>query len=97
MKLHDFAVAKDPVATDWLLRAKVYGEDEVAIAQDEGVPTERVRKRVSRMILFLREQALTLVAAFALIAAGSGSWYFYNAHVRNEYLDAKARRHIQAD
>jgi DNA-directed RNA polymerase specialized sigma24 family protein len=74
MKLHDFAVAKDPVATDWLLRAKVYGEDEVAIADDEGVPPERVRKRVSRMILFLREHALTLVAAFVLIAAGA--WQF---------------------
>ena len=28
---------------------------------------------------------------------GRGSWYFYNAHVLNEYLDSKARRGIQAD
>jgi hypothetical protein len=33
---------------------------------------------------------------FALIAAGSGAWYFYNAHVINEYLTAKDRRGIQA-
>ncbi len=32
-----------------------------------------------------------------LIALGSGVWYYYNAHVLNEYLTAKARRGIQAD
>ncbi len=32
-----------------------------------------------------------------LLAIGAGSWYFYNAHVLNEYLTAKDRRHIQAD
>jgi ABC-2 type transport system permease protein len=32
-----------------------------------------------------------------LIAAGSGAWYYYNAHVLNEYLTAKQRRGIQAD
>src|SRR6185437_8323923 len=33
---------------------------------------------------------------FLLIAAGAGGWYFYNAHVLNEYLSAKDRRRIQA-
>ncbi len=33
---------------------------------------------------------------FLLIAIGSGGWYFYNTHVLNEYLNAKARRDIQA-
>jgi ABC-2 type transport system permease protein len=32
-----------------------------------------------------------------LIAVGSGGWYYYNAHVLNEYLNAKARRDIQAN
>ncbi len=32
-----------------------------------------------------------------LVALGSGLWYFYNAHIRNEYLTAKDRRKIQAD
>lgn len=36
-------------------------------------------------------------ALFIAIAAGSGIWYFYNAHVLNEYLTAKDRRRIQAD
>ncbi|MGB9510059.1 MAG: M1 family aminopeptidase, partial [Candidatus Acidiferrum sp.] len=31
------------------------------------------------------------------IAVGSGTWYYYNAHVLNEYLNAKQRRAIQAD
>jgi ABC-2 type transport system permease protein len=34
---------------------------------------------------------------FLIIAAGSGIWYYYNAHVLNEYLNAKQRRAIQAD
>ena len=44
-----------------------------------------------------RAPRLAPAAAFcALIAAGSGVWYFYNTHVLNEYLTAKDRRHIQA-
>jgi len=31
------------------------------------------------------------------VAVGSGVWYYYNAHVLNEYLNAKQRREIQAD
>jgi len=34
---------------------------------------------------------------FLVIAAGSGGWYFYNSHVRNEYLNSRQRRDIQAD
>ena len=36
-------------------------------------------------------------AVFLLVAIGSGAWYYYNAHVLNEYLTAKDRRDIQAD
>jgi hypothetical protein len=36
------------------------------------------------------------LVVFALVAVGSGSWYFYNAHVLNEYLTSKQRRQIQA-
>ncbi len=34
--------------------------------------------------------------ALLLVAVGSGVWYYYNAHVLNEYLTAKDRRQIQA-
>ena len=33
---------------------------------------------------------------FLLIAAGSGAWFFYNSHVRNEFLTARQRRDLQA-
>ena len=33
---------------------------------------------------------------FLLIGAGAGGWFYYNAHVLNEYLTAGDRRHIQA-
>jgi len=36
-------------------------------------------------------------APFLMIALGSGVWYYYNAHIRNDYLNAKQRRDIQAD
>ncbi len=36
-------------------------------------------------------------SVLVLIAIGSGCWYYYNAHVLNEYLTAKDRRHIQAN
>jgi len=35
-------------------------------------------------------------ALFLLMAVGAGGWYYYNAHVLNEYLTAGDRRHIQA-
>lgn len=36
------------------------------------------------------------LAICLLAAIGSGGWYYYNGHVLNEYLNAKARRDIQA-
>jgi ABC-2 type transport system permease protein len=47
-----------------------------------------------------RQRAPRLITAaviLLLIATGSGAWYYYNAHVLNEYLTAKDRRHIQAN
>jgi ABC-2 type transport system permease protein len=46
-----------------------------------------------------RGRAPRLIPAFALflaISIGAGWWYYYNAHVLNEYVNAKDRRHIQA-
>jgi ABC-2 type transport system permease protein len=34
---------------------------------------------------------------FVLLAVGAGGWYYYNAHVLNEYLTAADRRHILAN
>jgi len=45
-------------------------------------------------------RAPRLVPAAALFLAasiGAGTWYYYNAHVLNEYLDSNSRRHLQAE
>ena len=39
---------------------------------------------------------LPIAAVFAVIAIGSGAWYFYNTHVLNEFLTTKQQRDIQA-
>ena len=52
----------------------------------------------ARTSLAIRRAPRLIPAALLLMAAaiGSGLWYFYNAHVLNEYLTAKDRRVIQA-
>ncbi|HEX8944453.1 MAG TPA: ABC transporter permease [Gemmatimonadaceae bacterium] len=35
-------------------------------------------------------------ALFLITALGAGGWFYYNAHVLNEYLTPEDRRHIQA-
>lgn len=78
----------------WLSIASFLGVVSIAFARrgaDDGwkarfaVARQRARKLAPIGILFL------------LVAVGSGSWYFYNAHVLNEYLTAQDRRIIQAD
>jgi ABC-type transport system involved in multi-copper enzyme maturation permease subunit len=45
-----------------------------------------------------RAPALAPAAAlFLLLAVGAGVWYYYNAHVLNEYMTAEDRRHALAD
>ena len=51
----------------------------------------RLRLAVQRAPRLIPAAALFLAAAI-----GSGAWYFYNAHILNEYLNAKSRRDIQA-
>ena len=51
----------------------------------------------SRQALRRAPKLAVLGTLFLLGAIGSGIWYFYNAHVLNEYLTAEDRRHIQAD
>jgi ABC-2 type transport system permease protein len=51
--------------------------------------------------LRLAPQRLPRLAAaglfFALVAIGSGAYYYYNAHILNEYRNAKTTRGMQAD
>jgi ABC-2 type transport system permease protein len=54
----------------------------------------RLRMQQARVRLPRLTPALVL---FALIAAGSGAWFYYNAHVLNEYLTTRQQRRIAAD
>jgi ABC-2 type transport system permease protein len=78
----------------WLAIAALLGVISIVFAQrgTEGSWPARIR--------LARQRAPHLVPAgsfFLLIAIGSGTWYFYNAHILNEYLNSKARRDIQAE
>jgi len=80
--------------TYWLAISAFLGVISIAFARrgaDESWPARR------RLALARLPRLIPAAALFLLIAAGSGVWYFYNAHVLNEYLNAKQRRQIQAD
>lgn len=50
-----------------------------------------------RLAMQRTPRLIPAAAVFLLVAIGSGSWYYYNAHVLNEYLTAKDLRDIQAN
>ncbi len=79
--------------TYWLAIACILAVLSIALARrgaDDAWPArlQLARQRAPRLI--------PAALLFLLIAIGSGGWYFYNTHVLNEYLNAKARRDIQA-
>jgi ABC-2 type transport system permease protein len=79
--------------TYWLSIAAFLGVVSIGLAvrgSDDAWP--------SRLRLF-QQRAPRLIPAgviLLLIALGSGSWYFYNTHVLNEFLSAPQRRDLQA-
>src|SRR5580700_9160001 len=80
--------------TYWLAIAAVLGVISVALARRGAEESLGARARLA----WQRAPRLApLAMLFALVAVGAGSWYFYNTHVLNEYLDSKARRDIQAN
>jgi len=80
--------------TYWLAIMAVLGVVSVALSRRGAEDSLRAR---ARQALRLAPRLAPLALLFALIAVGSGGWYYYNAHVLNEYLDSKGRRDIQAD
>jgi len=66
----------------------------VALARRGAEDSLRAR---ARLAVQRAPRLIPLALFFAAVAVGSGSWYFYNAHVLNKYLDSYARRDIQAN
>ena len=78
----------------WLAISATLGVVSIALARRGAEDSLRARIRLA---LQRAPRLIPAALLFAIMAIGAGSWYFYNAHVLNEYLDSTARRHIQAD
>jgi ABC-2 type transport system permease protein len=79
--------------TYWLAISAVLAIISIALARRGSDDAWPARLRLARQ---RSPRLIPAAALFFLIATGSGIWYFYNAHVLNEYLTAKGRRNIQA-
>ena len=80
--------------TYWLAIAAFLGVLSIALARRGEEDSLRARLRLLRQNF----PAVAPAAALCLLVAiGSGVWFYYNAHVLNEYLTAKDRRDIQAN
>jgi hypothetical protein len=80
--------------TYWLAIAALLGVVSVAYARRGAEDSLRAR---TRLALARAPRLAPIALVFLFTAAGTGSWYFYNAHVLNEYRNARIRRDIQAD
>ena len=78
----------------WTAIFAMLGVLSIALARRGAEDGWRTRVHQGRKRLPRLTPALLL---FALIAVGSGSWFYWNAHVRNEFLTTKQQRGIQAD
>ncbi len=78
----------------WLAISATLGVISIAFARRGAEDSFRARIRLA---LQRAPRLIPAALLFAIMAVGAGSWYFYNAHALNEYLDSKARRGIQAD
>ncbi|HEY2529943.1 MAG TPA: M1 family aminopeptidase [Xanthobacteraceae bacterium] len=80
--------------TYWCAIFTFLGVISMAYARRGAEDSLRARSRLA----WARLPALSVaMAASALLAVGAGAWYYYNAHVLNEYTTAADRRHQLAD
>jgi hypothetical protein len=79
--------------TYWLSIAALLGVVSIGLAARGSDDSWAARLRLAGHRV---RHLIPAAVCFLLIAVGSGWWYFYNAHVLNEYLNSKARRDIQA-
>ena len=67
----------------------------VSIAYTRRGAEDSLRAR-TKLAMQRAPRLIPIATLFAVAAIGAGVWYFYNAHVLNEYLTADGRRKIQA-
>jgi hypothetical protein len=77
----------------WLSIFAVLGVASIAFARRGAEDSLAARTRAARVRAIRLAPAGALLVLFAL---GSGGWFYYNAHVQNEFLSTPDQRHIQA-
>jgi hypothetical protein len=80
--------------TYWFAISAFLGVISIALARRGADDALAARWRLARHDFPRLVPALTV---FLALAIGSGAWYYYNAHVLNEYLNSEARRKLQAN
>ena len=80
--------------TYWLAISAVLGVVSIVLARRGAEDAFRSRLTLARE---RSPRLLPLAACFALVAVGSGAWYFYNAHILNRYENSRTLRDQQAD
>jgi ABC-2 type transport system permease protein len=80
--------------TYWFAIFALLGIISMAMARRGAEDSLRARARLARARLSAFAPAAALLL---LLAVGAGAWYFYNAHVLNEFVTAADERHRSAD
>ena len=78
----------------WLGITSVFAVVSIAFARRGAEDSFRAR---TRLAMRRSPRLVPFAVLFAFIAVGSGAWYYYNAHVLNEYLNSQARRDIASE
>ncbi len=78
----------------WFALMAILGVFSIAFARRGSEDNWSARRKVAAQRL---PRLIPALMFFAVVAIASGSWYYWNAHVRNEFLSSKQRRVIQAD
>jgi ABC-2 type transport system permease protein len=80
--------------TYWTAAFALLGVISIAFARRGSDDSFRSRSRLA----WRRSAGLATVAGLLLVATvGAGGWFYYNAHVRNEFLSTEDLRHIRAE
>jgi ABC-2 type transport system permease protein len=79
--------------TYWFAISAFLGVISIALARRGADDSLGARFRLARGRF---PRLVPALAVFLALSFGSGAWYFYNAHILNEYLNSEARRSVQA-